>query len=247
MCKLPPQQREKPTALVLFTGTHLWRQRSKQPSHTAHAGGFFSPFWRTMRRPMTPDLQARKRALRAELVAARARLTPAERAERSEAIAARLERHPPFHAATTVALYAPLGAEVDAGPVLRAAQARGVRVLFPRAVAGERRLDFCACRPGELVRGPLGAGEPPPGAAAVPLPEIQCFVVPGVGFSRDGLRLGRGGGYYDATLALAPGALRVGVAFELQLCPELPREPHDVPLDAVVTERDTLLFSRQVT
>jgi 5-formyltetrahydrofolate cyclo-ligase len=68
-----------------------------------------------------------------------------------------------------------------------------------------------------------------------------------VAFSRGGLRLGRGGGHYDATLALAPGAFRVGLAFDLQLRPDLPAEPHDLALDAIVTERETLTFQRPVT
>jgi len=196
---------------------------------------------------MTPDLQARKRELRAELIATRARLTPLQRETWSAAIAGRMAVLEPFRAATTVALYAPLGAEVDSSLIASAVLARGGRVLFPRTVAGQRRLVFCACPPDQLVRGPFGAGEPPPGASEVPLAGIACFVIPGVGFSRDGLRLGRGGGYYDTTLAQAPGAVRLGVAFDLQLRPELPREPHDVSLDAIVTERDTLLFQRQVT
>jgi 5-formyltetrahydrofolate cyclo-ligase len=199
-----------------------------------------------MRRAMTPDHQARKRQLRAELIAARARLTTGERQDRSAAIAGRLAAFEPFRVTLTVALYAPLGAEVDPGPIARAVLARGGRVLSPRALAG-RRLAFCACPPGELVRGPHGAGEPPPLAPEVPLSGIPCFVLPGVGFSRDGLRLGRGAGYYDTTLAEVPGALRIGLAFDLQLRAELPREPHDVALDAIVTERGLLRFPRQVT
>lgn len=195
---------------------------------------------------MTPDIKARKRELRSELIAARARLGSPERQAASAVIAERLAALEPFRAAETVGLYAPLGTEVDVGPIAVAVLARGGRVAFPRSVNGERRLAFCACNLGELVRGPLGAGEPPLVAREVPLAEIQCFVIPGVGFSRDGLRLGRGGGYYDVTLKQAPGAVRIGVAFDLQLRPELPREPHDVPLDAVVTERETLRFPRQV-
>jgi 5-formyltetrahydrofolate cyclo-ligase len=199
-----------------------------------------------MRRSMTSDLTALKRELRSELVAARARLRPEERQAASAVIAERLTALEPFRDAETVGLYAPLGAEVDVRPMARAVLARGGRVAFPRSVASQRLLVFCACNLEELVPGAMGAGEPPPGARQVPLSEIQCFVVPGVGFSRDGLRLGRGGGYYDATLEQAPRAVRVGVAFEVQLRPELPREPHDVPLDAVVTERATLRFPRPV-
>jgi len=81
------------------------------------------------------------------------------------------------------------------------------------------------------VRGPFGAAEPPPGAPEIDLAEIGCVVLPGVAFSLDGLRLGRGGGHYDATLAAMPRAARIGVAFDLQIVPALPREPHDATLD----------------
>jgi 5-formyltetrahydrofolate cyclo-ligase len=120
-----------------------------------------------------------------------------------------------------------------------------VRLVFPRSIPGERRLAFARAAPGALVRGPLGALEPPPGAPEVALDEIECVLVPGVAFSEDGLRLGRGGGYYDATLKHMPRARRVGLAFDAQVLPALPREPHDVPLDAVVTETRTLVFPRE--
>jgi 5-formyltetrahydrofolate cyclo-ligase len=143
-----------------------------------------------------------------------------------------------------VAIYAPLGSEVDLLGVV-AGLGDGVRLLFPRSVAGDRRLRFAACGPGELVSGPLGAREPPPWAPDVPPGEIDCVLVPGLGFSLDGHRLGRGGGHYDATLAAMPRAGRIGVAFEAQVVAALPREPHDATLDALVTEARTLRFARE--
>lgn len=185
-----------------------------------------------------------KRALRSELAARRARLSPGERAERALAIADRVAQVPGFAEARVVALYAPLGAEVDPGELARRAAARGAILAYPRA-APERRLEFATAAPGELVRGPLGALEPPPGAPAIPPGAVDCVVVPCLGVAPDGVRLGRGGGYYDATLPALARALRIGVAFEVQLVPTLPREPHDEPLDAVVTEARTLLVSRE--
>ncbi|HEY6002625.1 MAG TPA: 5-formyltetrahydrofolate cyclo-ligase [Anaeromyxobacter sp.] len=185
-----------------------------------------------------------KRALRSELIAARARIPHEARAEKSRAIADRIEAVAPFREARVIALYAPLGTEVDGVEIARRALRRGARVVFPRAVAGERRLAFAPCAPGELVRGPLGAGEPPAGCEEVAPDEIGCVVLPGVGFSLDGFRLGRGGGYYDATLRAMPGAARLGVAYDVQVLPALPREPHDAPLDALVTESRTLFFGR---
>lgn len=194
-----------------------------------------------------PDSQAvdSKRALRAALLAARGRIDPAERADASEAIAARLEEVDPFRRARTVAVYAPLGSEVDALVVARRLTGRGARVVFPRSAAGERRLRFADCAPGALVAGPLGALEPPAEAPAVEADQIDCVVVPGVAFSLDGHRLGRGGGHYDATLPSLSRAVRIGVAFEAQLVASLPREPHDAPLDALITEARTLRFARE--
>jgi 5-formyltetrahydrofolate cyclo-ligase len=106
-------------------------------------------------------------------------------------------------------------------------------------------LVFARAEPRELEPGPFGALEPPAGAREVPLDEIDCVVLPGVAFSEDGHRLGRGGGYYDATLARMARAARVGVAFDAQLVPTLPREPHDAALDAIVTEARLLLFPRE--
>ena len=186
-----------------------------------------------------------KRALRSELIAARARIAQDERWTRSLAIADRIEQVPAFREARVVSLYAPLGTEVDSSEIARRALARGARVVYPRTVPGDRRLAFARAEPGALVRGPLGAMEPPAGAPEVALEEIDCVVMPGVAFSQDGLRLGRGGGYYDATLKRMPRAARVGLGFDAQLVATLPREPHDVPLDAIVTEARTLLFPRE--
>jgi 5-formyltetrahydrofolate cyclo-ligase len=152
---------------------------------------------------------------------------------------------PGFADAKVLAVYAPLGTEVDPTELGLRAAARGVRLVYPRAARGDRRRSFAPGSPGELARGPLGAPEPQPRAPETPLDAIDCVVVPCLACSPDGLRLGRGGGYYDATLAAMPRALRVGVAFEAQLVPALPREPHDAPLDALVTEARVLLFQRE--
>jgi len=59
-----------------------------------------------------------------------------------------------------------------------------------------------------------------------------------LGFDREGHRLGRGGGYYDRFLAALPETTpRIGVGFEIQMRDSIPTEPHDIRLDAVVTER----------
>ena len=190
----------------------------------------------------TESATERKRALRSTLIAQRARLSPEERAERSRGIAERAARLPLVTEASTVALYAPLGTEVDA---LELARLLGpVLTVYPRSVPGSRRLEFARCAPRELVRGPLLAREPPVSMPNVDHASIGCVVLPGIGFSTAGYRLGRGGGYYDTTLRDMAGARRVALAFDLQLLDEIPLEPHDLKLDAIVTETRTFTFLR---
>jgi 5-formyltetrahydrofolate cyclo-ligase len=123
----------------------------------------------------------------------------------------------------------------------------GERAVFPRVERGSRVLQFhqVATRSLLVPRGRLQLLEPPGDAPVVPLLDIDLFVVPGVAFSPDGRRLGRGGGYYDQTLALAPNALAVGVAFECCVEDDVPVDPHDRLVDALVTESRTLVLQRR--
>ena len=168
-------------------------------------------------------LEARRRALSAEEVKAKG-------GEAQRGLAALSF----FKEANTIALYAAQPFEV---PTL--ALWTAPRICLPRVSAGARVLSFHLVRdPSALVpRGKLQLLEPAEGAPEVNAEEIDCWVVPGVGFTRHGARLGRGAGYYDATLAGARrDAVKVGLTFECCLVDRLPTEPHDVRMDWVVTE-----------
>lgn len=84
----------------------------------------------------------------------------------------------------------------------------------------------------DLEVGPFGILQPE--ADAEPLVPDVLFV-PLLGFTDSLLRLGQGGGHYDRWLAEHPPALAVGLAWDAQLCAAIPQEPHDMPLDAVIT------------
>jgi 5-formyltetrahydrofolate cyclo-ligase len=184
---------------------------------------------------------AAKRTLRDRMLALRSGLPAAFRAEAALDVAVRLVALPAWERAGTVALHAALGAEVGTDEIARWAAAAGKRLAWPRLAASGRAMEFAACPAADLVPGPSRALEPPASAPVVPIEEIDLAVVPGVAFDEAGGRLGRGRGHYDATLALLrPGAARIGIAFEVQVVPGVPGEPHDVPLDAVVTEKRVL-------
>ena len=155
-----------------------------------------------------------------------------QRLRASAAIFSAVERLPEFRAARTVAVFAALPDEPATDEVLaRGASTR--RVVLPRVEGDAMR--FYACRPDALVFGAFGILEPQ-GERPCPAGEIDLVVCPGVAFTADGRRLGRGRGYYDRYLGdPAFRGFRVGVCYAHQLVDDLPVEPHDVRMDRVIT------------
>jgi 5-formyltetrahydrofolate cyclo-ligase len=182
---------------------------------------------------------ASKRELRAVRLSERKAVPPQVLADASSRICARLTDLPELDRPGALALFQPLGFEIDLLDLWR-----GLRtarpVVFPRVIKGTRVLAFAEL-PDEahLGAGVLGIREPP-AAHDVPLESISVFIVPALAFDVRGYRLGRGGGYYDATLAAAPAAVRIGVGLDGEVVPALPFETHDMQLDLVVTPTHTL-------
>ena len=84
----------------------------------------------------------------------------------------------------------------------------------------------------DLVEGPMKLMQP---AADAPIVVPDVLFMPLVGFTRNGDRIGQGGGFYDKWLAAHPDTLAIGMAWDVQLCDELPVEDHDMPLSAIIT------------
>jgi 5-formyltetrahydrofolate cyclo-ligase len=177
-----------------------------------------------------------KPVTRRTVLSRRDALTADQRADASAKIAERA--HPLLAAHRVVALYAPKGSEVDTAALDASLRATGVRVVYPRVVDGRRELAFHEVAIAELVPSRFGLREPLDGDA-VALHSIDAFCIPGLAFDRDGWRVGWGHGHYDATLAAAPAAARIGLAFECQLVEQVAHDPHDARVHVVVTEIDT--------
>jgi 5-formyltetrahydrofolate cyclo-ligase len=161
-----------------------------------------------------------------------------ERAVASAAIAARLSRlvEDRLAAGAVVALYASKGSEVATQQVDGFARARGLRVVYPRVARDHKQLELGEVAVAQLVPARYGLLEPAAGAPLVAVEDVAAFVIPGIAFDRAGGRIGWGRGHYDATLARAPGALRVALAFECQIVDAVPREPHDIAVHFIITE-----------
>jgi 5-formyltetrahydrofolate cyclo-ligase len=145
------------------------------------------------------------------------------------------------HLGRPAAGYMPMRSEIDPLPAM-AALARHAPVGVPVIAAPRQALQFHRWTPGaEMTEGPFGAKVPATAEAMVP----EVVIVPLVAFDRRGGRLGYGGGFYDRTLEALRAAgpvLAVGFAWAAQETEELPLEPTDQPLDALVTEREVLRF-----
>ena len=133
--------------------------------------------------------------------------------------------------------YRPQGSEIDPGPLMRRLASAGAALAMPAAIAGDAPLIYRAWRPGDLLV-PDAAGVAAPTPAAV-LVTPDLVIAPVLAFDRGGGRLGQGGGHFDRTLAMLRAAGEVwviGLAFAGQEIAEVPREPHDQALDAILTE-----------
>jgi 5-formyltetrahydrofolate cyclo-ligase len=184
-------------------------------------------------------VKAEKRELRRRLREARRTLGADRASALSHSACERLAALPEALAARTVAVYSAHGGEIDPAVFAAACVARGVVVCYP-LVRADEALSFHAVLPSTLAPGAIGIPEPPAGSPAVATDAIDLFVVPGVAFDLDGGRLGQGVAYYDRTLPLAPGK-KVGLAYDFQVVPRVPMEPHDVRMDLVVTDRRVIV------
>jgi len=181
-----------------------------------------------------------KAVLRRELLAARRLLTDQD-AERAASILARhaLEL-PELSGARTVAAYVSVGREPGTRALLDALRARGVRVLLPVLLA-DNDLDWAAYEGAEgLAKAGRGLLEPT-GERLGPdaVLEADAVLLPGLAVDARGMRLGRGGGSYDRVLArlTAAGAAPalIVLLYANEVTAHVPAEPHDFPVDAVVT------------
>ena len=174
---------------------------------------------------------------------------PAERSEKSLALATKLCAQPDVLQRSILFIYCSYRSEVATGEIVRCAIEQGKTVCVPLTVPATRQLQAIAIRDPRTDLAPGYKGIPEPNGFPSNSPVlpgcIEVAIIPGVGFDRRGHRLGYGAGYYDRFLALeAPQALRIGLAYSCQVVAELPAEPHDVPMDMLITEEDVYFWPR---
>ena len=174
-----------------------------------------------------------KRELRKHYLALRSSVL--ERQEKDAAICRALRGLACCCSAEALALYVTDGREPDLNELFL-----WKRTFLPRYVEALKKYELVEIHDPEkdLVSGKYGIREPRPELKAADPDYVRkhiVFVTPAVACTCRGVRLGRGGGFYDRMLEMA-GREAVGVIYSCQMADELPVEPHDRPLDFVVTE-----------
>jgi 5-formyltetrahydrofolate cyclo-ligase len=162
---------------------------------------------------MTSEKASLREKMRQELRG----LTAEDRQSLSDEICERVMQLPQWLEAQSIVLFSPLPSEPIVTPLKLDCEARKIAVAtIPQTAGNESDLH---------------------------LPEtMDLILVPGLAFSKDRHRLGRGGGFFDRLLAgRAAGTFKLGVCFSFQLLETIPTEPHDIAIDAIVSERETVV------
>ena len=188
--------------------------------------------------------------LRRTMLALRGDQSSAKRAEWSAQIQARLCGLPQVQQSHAFFVYCGYRSEVatDALLALLLAQGHVVTVPLTDAATSTMQAVRIASPATELIPRYKGILEPDPSLLPARLyspTNIDVALIPGVVFDRRGFRLGYGGGYYDRFLSgAAPQALRIGLAYSLQVVERLQEMGHDIPMDMLVTENEVLSWPR---
>lgn len=162
-------------------------------------------------------------------------LSEAEKMSAADEVFDQLEKTAAFMMADNILMYHSLPDELSTIKFLR--KWGGRKHFFLPRVNGVN-LDIL---PYEETRLELGSFqiEEPTGDNYADVDDIELMIIPGVAFDRRRNRLGRGKGFYDRLLA-ASKATKIGVGYEFQLLDELPAEPHDIPMDMIITQKTVI-------
>ena len=186
---------------------------------------------------------ALKHSLRQEILKQRNALSLKEKKKRSYAVIERFMGNVPFEKKDIIGAYYPLGHEVDIKLMLPTLQEKGYRVALPCIIEKDAPMIFRNfTHESDLISHSLFRIWEPPATHTELFPTI--ITIPLAVCDEHGNRIGFGGGYYDRTLprlAQRHPILTVGIAYDFQVIAYVPSEPHDYPLDCIITDKRVIL------
>ncbi len=192
---------------------------------------------------MTPKEQ--KAAIRNERLALRDAMAPEARIEGSLAMVELAGDRIAFAPGTVISGFWPIRSEADIRPLMAHLRTRGARLCLPVVLDRETIIFRELAVGAPVVKTGFGTTGPGPEAAVL---DPDILLVPLSAFDRAGHRIGYGAGHYDRAIDRLKAKGRVprliGIAFDCQEVASVPAEPHDVALDAILTESGLRLFQQ---
>ena len=182
-----------------------------------------------------------KEAIRRAMLDKRWAMADVVRGKAAQSIMKRVLGLAPVRDAVRIFCYVSRSPEVDTWEMLAELLDQGKEIYCPRMIAGDRleavRIDDIQ----DLKRSKFGIFEPLDNADTAEAAELDLALTPGLAFSRDGMRLGYGKGYYDRFFSEGgEDIVKVGLAYAFQLVDGLPSTPDDIGMDIIVTESEIL-------
>ncbi len=172
-----------------------------------------------------------KEEIRNEIKSKRKVFPKENRAKESENICSIIINSDEFKNAEYVCLYMPSFGEVDILPIIDICRKNGKKVLVPVTDTIKREIYLCYANE-PFAKGAYGILEPIH-KCYVDKSKVDLFIVPGIAFDVNGVRLGFGGGYYDKLLNNTTGT-KFGICYSFQMLKNLPFETHDIKMDKVI-------------
>jgi len=191
-----------------------------------------------------------KHFLRKRLLNKRNLLSKRSILEKSNRIADKLIKFDKYQQSEKIMLYIATKTEVQTQRIIESAQKDNKNIYIPLIIKEQHDLipslviDFEK----EIALGNLGIYQPKEDFHRFfPPSTLDLVIVPGIAFTQQGHRLGRGGGYYDRFLKkLSRQAYSVGLAFEMQIIEEIPLEESDMPVDFIITEKRIIKLKNDI-
>ena len=186
-----------------------------------------------------------KNRLRKELMKVRNNLSKPELMEKSDRIKKRLFEMYELKKSSTILFYISYDNEVHTHKMIKESMSNGKRIVVPSTFKKNRRLIPSELKNwNNLTHSAYNILEPRGECITeVSLDSIDLILVPGIGFGKNGHRLGHGIGYYDKLLENVNHSWVFGLAFEFQILDIIPTEKHDIPVNKIITEERTITCS----
>ena len=180
-----------------------------------------------------------KAALRKHLLEKRDATSAELRDIASKQIHENLKKNPSFIDSQNIACYFPIGSEVNTHDIMLDILEQGKNLLLPRII--DENIEFYIVSNLEkLEKGSFEIMEPKDSCDRAK--KIDCVLIPTVGVSKSGVRLGYGKGYYDRFL-VSSYAMRISLTYSKQIVKSIPIDSHDIKMDWIITEDENIKIS----